>query len=828
MCNHRVPINKGQIKELQRFALEPLQPPRHIPFETVIALDSAAQCVMGARGALQRLSPPEPAFAVILSIRDAIIQEAGDDALGKWRHTPMTASFRFELVTSRDDRYWRAQNLRQEAIEMGIVSQLSVRQWIYDVVGFKASREMDLGRELGSAQVAKYYHEKMKYTRGTEGASASFVDSALTVRRRALSNETARQWLEWCDEHLMEKSPWSKSIDALQALVDRAQATSRITWAICGLTDLYRMDSITAGEFTISRMQDYRQSYIEVINLKHAMRDELLQTWLPGIGLPIEHVKKMQEAFADFPNARASVTGYPDEPTVDTTWMVGWPPSSVAACTFPEECIYTCSYDGRYRDAVKSKAKVADILEHESVKREIDEIAATLAQTRAAAAAARGETPAVDPATPAPTTGTTTATPESKGFHSMEQQDQEHWEKIIKKHVHTHVDIIVEKKTAAGLENAIRDSTLAGIRGDPTGLVLFHFDVKQSGEPLPRPELRVAPLRDANYHRLVRTVLNARAPAGGTPGLRSGEVAILLDGGRSGNSNKLIAPWREGTSKDKKKQDDDDEDEEDKEDDPDDQDGTEVLTFTSSVINIVYSEAGIANRRKKLRSCTGGLHQAECAHMLSHTKVPLPERSRKHYPGSTPGDTIMGNEATEAENEWTMSWSDKKALHGKKNLIAVGGKTKGASLGDVVERKTDSTQLIHTFFFKAIVDLTLLDAKFAWQAVLDRVGYVGIAFTEEHKTMIYARLVEQMKTEMCQTGSKLYNAQYAKAAGLTETPPPVPPPNLKRRPRRKPVAVPTAEPGTGGDGEPENDNPEPEDDGLVGDPDPENAWDPFA
>ena len=53
-----------------------------------------------------------------------------------------------------------------------------------------------------------------------------------------------------------------------------------------------RQDSITVGEFTISRLKDYRQSYIEVLNLKHAMRHELLTTWLPGIGLPSEHVKK--------------------------------------------------------------------------------------------------------------------------------------------------------------------------------------------------------------------------------------------------------------------------------------------------------------------------------------------------------------------------------------------------------------------------------------------------------------------------------------------------------------------------------------------------------
>ena len=150
----------------------------------------------------------------------------------------------------------------------------------------------------------------------------------------------------------------------------------------------------------------------------------------------------MQDAFADFPDVRKSVMAYPDQPTVDTTWMVGWPPSSVAACTLLEELIYTVTYDGRYRDAIKTKAKVADILEYDSIKREIDEIATTLAQERSAAAVARGETPANDTtATPAPSTGTTAETPESKGFHSMEQQDQEYWEKIVKKaypHVRGH------------------------------------------------------------------------------------------------------------------------------------------------------------------------------------------------------------------------------------------------------------------------------------------------------------------------------------------------------------------------------------------------------
>ena len=82
-----------------------------------------------------------------------------------------------------------------------------------------------------------------------------------------------------------------------------------------------------------------------------------------------------------------------------------------------------------------------------------------------------------------------------------------------------------------------------------------------------RPEIRVAPLRDAAYSRLVRCALQARLPPSSekTAALQSGEVAIVLDGGRSGNKNRYLAPWKEGTvkgeaGKKRKQPEDDDED----------------------------------------------------------------------------------------------------------------------------------------------------------------------------------------------------------------------------------------------------------------------------
>ena len=78
----------------------------------------------------------------------------------------------------------------------------------------------------------------------------------------------------------------------------------------------------------------------------------------------------------------------------------------------------------------------------------------------------------------------------------------------------------------------------------------MRFRGEKIGESVTRPELRIAPLRDALYHRLVAAVLKARADGPDTPAsLRAGEVAVIIDGGRRGNASRLLAPWKEGTLK---------------------------------------------------------------------------------------------------------------------------------------------------------------------------------------------------------------------------------------------------------------------------------------
>ena len=69
----------------------------------------------------------------------------------------------------------------------------------------------------------------------------------------------------------------------------------------------------------------------------------------------------------------------------------------------------------------------------------------------------------------------------NSGFDSMSEQLQARWLKHINKLIDTYIDLVPDADSVQYLQCAIKDSKLATIMGDPTGLVLFHFDAKQCG-----------------------------------------------------------------------------------------------------------------------------------------------------------------------------------------------------------------------------------------------------------------------------------------------------------------------------------------------------------
>ena len=264
--------------------------------------------------------------------------------------------------------------------------------------------------------------------------------------------------------------------------------------------------------------------------------------------------------------------------------------------------------------------------------------------------------------------------------------------------------------------------------------------------------------------------------------LASGEIAILFDGGKKGNASRLIAPWK-GTKKSKDTSADPVDDNVD--DDDDEEGGHAAKSTVPSMLHLMISSESLLARKKQVRGNTLSLKQLESAHVVAHTKISLPERSWKFYPGTNQGDSchwleLVNLPALDSELVWSLAWSDKKRLYGKKHLIAVGGRTEGAAGSASAAKRTDATiepvcfhaypkevyeALIIGFFMKIVFDLSPPDGMFAWACLLNRVAYIGITYTEAHSELLEQRLLNLMKIYMAVPSCPLYNPSYASAIG---------------------------------------------------------------
>jgi hypothetical protein len=305
--------------------------------------------------------------------------------------------------------------------------------------------------------------------------------------------------------------------------------------------------------------------------------------------------------------------------------------------------------------------------------------------------------------------------------------------------------------------------------------LVYHFDIKKYGETLTRPDIRITPIRDS-YTRLVKTVLEARQvdvsdDLSGELLLRPGEVAFILDGGKTGNRKRLLAPWLASKSKDKK--------DDDAEDDDDDLEGaTPANTTVPTKLLIVKDEESLQAWRDKARSTTLGIKQSETVHILTHNRLALPERPRKHYPGSNCGDCLAGVKVPPPTSVWHLTWKEKKALYGKRMLIAVGGRTEGvpANAHTVVSKRSDNAKepvcyhpmpkefyedtVLRGFFAKQVFDLSTCDEELMYTCLEQKIGYVGICFTQAHAELLEKRCKERLRADMADIKHPLYHLPH--------------------------------------------------------------------
>lgn len=198
-------------------------------------------------------------------------------------------------------------------------------------------------------------------------------------------------------------------------------------------------------------------------------------------------------------------------------------------------------------------------------------------------------------------------------------------------------------------------------------MVLVHYDVKLSGESCTFPHIRVCPFVEESYRMLVSGLLAARSS---DSQLTPGTLAILLDGGKSGNRKTMIAPWALPKAAAAATASKEDAAEAVVEGGPEEAEGGVGVSASAGItirtVVLIKEEESLRARRTLSRG-TAVLPQVENILLVCVGPLNLPERQCQVFGGTNRG-TVMGPVKTPTtESEWKLTVKDPRE-DGKRKL----------------------------------------------------------------------------------------------------------------------------------------------------------------
>ena len=142
LATHKIPINLGQVKQIQNYWFpKDDEPPKLCPFVVTVAVDSHKCSGDPPQSGWPRLSPAEPVHALLFAAAEAIKSKQGANVLQAFKSCFLTCTFVYEVVPVGEARYFRSLNIREEQVEKGLAVQMSLRQRIYDIAGFAEAKK---------------------------------------------------------------------------------------------------------------------------------------------------------------------------------------------------------------------------------------------------------------------------------------------------------------------------------------------------------------------------------------------------------------------------------------------------------------------------------------------------------------------------------------------------------------------------------------------------------------------------------------------------------------------------------------------------------------
>ena len=716
----------------------------------------------------------------------AIANDIPDDTLRAWKRLALSTTCTFKVLPRPTDRYWYALQQRELISTTHKVVHRSTYQRVHEISRLmKKLRDTLPASEVTAAVIAKAYTDNLQMAPGSASTvTLNFVDCCATITNRLLDVPA----IAWCLQDLDERSAFSEdpnpfdSHSRLQGIIDKCRANNQqqLVWVIEGIWYHWRRGNITT--LSVADIKGTAQSgnrgYADLMLFKLQLRNAFIAKGLAIFPESADWFSGQVTAATD-----SFRRWYEHEEQSDKSWRAGRPHSETKFLIFFTSVIFGRAYDGPVKLALKSSKSADEALLSPGLTEYLDEIVAKHSLEQPGDTAPSPETNTTHPRTNddphdivfhLPAADGTQPTLVIKASSVQDGHKREMLDSIInstRQHIAAQIHLIAQEPDEPhprGLQAAVMDTPVGKMRGAPmtanpstSKYIGIFYDPKVAGEANHRPMTRVPPLRAEQVRRLVELTRGrfgtSEVAADEIP---MGDLYFLFDGGRAGNQNELLKPFA-GKPK-------------------------SVKTFM-----LWRDEDSLTQRLQRVGTGIGTYRQHEHMFVVSALMPALKATKLQNYKGSTGGTVIGPIVLPDLSLLWHCRWLTKKAIFTPANLIAVGGRADPDDEMDVEPvrakpRDKDSvepvfyhalpetfySELLGSFPLVGVLDLTPGDGSLAMSAYRRGAVYLGLVFSDSHKTELMQHLEKTIWQAMSTDTDPLFEPRLVAALMGTDVPKP--------------------------------------------------------
>ena len=510
-------------------------------------------------GALMRISPEEPQHALILKVAERISAKAGDEEMAQWKLCLLSASGRFVRTDTFDDNYFWVTNARRRFREAATAMVHLASQIICDIWMFKARKEATLNKTISASDVAELYKKNLDNPEADEEArtTTTTIESAITVYEKVFSIPAVRAMIESCDEEFMTLSPFN-SVGKLLEIYYKCKSSAKMEWWFSLAHDAMTARSLEIGDFSLKKLRGApsKPGLTELILTKRSIRDFLLTRFLDTRNIHADYKQKLRDIFATPSSFRKLFR--PLDGSGDTSFLATWPAAASKALDMIETVsfLFCGQEDAILKTGIKAGKTAQEILEeYQPFKAQIEEIDALLKLENStmktdedgddmphhgsknagktsgggAGSSSSGTAAAGQGQGGGGGGGGSTTDAVAKSLTVLEDA----WIDHVRRHISKFCVLIVESSLSqTQLQQSLQSVALGTIHGGRSGNVIVTFDCNLFGESITAAHVRKPPLQQAVINKIWKAVTEARKEPNQNGLFPTGDVLVLIDGGR--------------------------------------------------------------------------------------------------------------------------------------------------------------------------------------------------------------------------------------------------------------------------------------------------------